>query len=75
VLSGVPVTSPLRTMIDIARFSDTFDSAERVIVRHLASAFHITIDRCRAEMDARTNLPNKRRALTRLSSALSSSDV
>lgn len=70
VLSGVPVTTPLRTVIDLARFSSRFEDAERAVVVRLASVYGFALDQCRAEMDARTNLPNKRRALTRLASAL-----
>ena len=70
VVGGIAVTTPLRTVIDLARFSERFGEAERDIVRQLAARSGITFERCRIEMDARTNLPNKRRALTRLASAL-----
>ena len=66
VIGGIPVTSPLRTIIDLARFSEHFGAEESAAVARLAGAFGITWERCRREMDARTNLPNKRRAILRL---------
>lgn len=66
VIAGVPVTTPLRTVVDLARFSTEFGAAEHGIVLSLATAFEISFDRCTREMDARTNLPNKRMARTRL---------
>jgi len=70
VVGGIGVTTPLRTMLDLARFTDDFGEAERSMVRRLAERSAITLERCRSEMDTRTNLPNKRRALARLESAL-----
>jgi hypothetical protein len=67
LIGGIGVTTPLRTIVDLARFSERFGDAERGIVERLASSYAITLDRCRTEMDSRTNLPNKRRALARLS--------
>ena len=70
LFDGVAVTTPLRTIIDLARFSATFGEAEREVVVDLAARFGITLERCRTEMDARTNLPNKKRAVARLTVAL-----
>lgn len=70
LVAGIAVTTPLRTIVDIARFSAQFGQAEHDMVRALSTAFGISLDRCRREMDARTNLPNKRSALQRLASAL-----
>lgn len=66
LLAGVGVTTPLRTIIDLARFSDVFGDEEQRIVAHLSLRYAISLQRCATEMDARTNLPNKRRALARL---------
>jgi len=69
-LGGIQVTTPLRTIIDLARFSNAFEASEQRIVAILAMRHGITLERCRREMDARTNLPNKKRALQRLKAAL-----
>ena len=66
MVGGIAVTTPLRTIVDLARFSPSFGEMEAGIVARLAAANSITLDRCRAEMDSRTNLPNKRRAVKRL---------
>ena len=69
IVGGIGVTTPLRTIVDLARFSRSFGEVEAAIVARLAAVYSITLDRCRAEMDARTNLPNKRRAVRRLETA------
>lgn len=71
IVGGIQVTTPLRTVIDLARFSEEFGDVERGIVAALAAMSSITLELCRSDMDARTNLPNKRRALKRLASTLS----
>lgn len=73
ILAGVPVTTPLRTIIDLARFSERYSEEERQMTLRLAAISGITLQRCKEEMDARTNLPNKRRGMVRLASTLSTS--
>lgn len=66
ILGGLQVTAPLRTAIDLARFSTTFGAAEVHIVRWLMAHHGFTVADCLAEMARRRNLPNKRQAGRRL---------
>jgi len=66
------VTSPLRTIVDLARFADAFDDEVRAAVNALLELGKLSADDCIATMDGRRNLPSKRRARTRLSSLRSS---
>jgi hypothetical protein len=68
--AGMRLTGPLRTMIDIARFSDVFEAEERSILRQLAAMYDINLDQCIAMLERRRNLPGKRTALKRISTAL-----
>jgi hypothetical protein len=61
------LTSPLRTVVDLARFSEEFDPE---IVRDLMLLGDLGLDDCRDMLDRRRNLPGKRRALDRIESAL-----
>jgi len=58
-IDGYLVTSPLRTALDLARFSERFDPD---IVRRL----DVDPLECSAEIERRKNLPGKLRALERL---------
>ena len=73
IVAGIPVTTPLRTIIDIARFSSDFGVQQQEAVLSLSTMLGVTLERCRSEMDARTNLPNKRLAIERLASVLTQS--
>lgn len=64
---GLRVTTPLRTVIDIARFSEEFAAGDQLTVSTLLREFGISVDRCVAEMNRRRNLPGKNRARSRLS--------
>jgi hypothetical protein len=66
LVDGLQVTSPLRTVLDLARFSDSFAAEEHEIVAALLHGGGLELDDCLAELRARRNLPNKRRALERL---------
>jgi len=68
--AGVPVTAPLRTLVDIARFSPEFAAAERTTVLNLAALAHATTDDCRRALDRRRNLPGKRLAWARIREVL-----
>jgi hypothetical protein len=70
VAGGVPVTAPLRTLVDLARFSPLFDSDARSTIANLAVIGRITIDDCRAALDRRRNLPAKRLAWARIREVL-----
>lgn len=69
-LGGRRVTSPLRTAVDLARTRAKFGNVDADIVRQLALIGAFTLDDCRAALDARRNLPDKRRAAERLSETL-----
>jgi hypothetical protein len=70
-LGGIRVTTPLRTILDLARFSDAFAAETQEQVARLMSTFGIELGVCIAELDARRNLPGKRRAIARLSAVAS----
>ena len=61
-LGGAKVTSPMRTVIDLARFAEPFDDALAGTVLALARIGGVTIGDCLAAVEARRNLPSKRRA-------------
>ena len=67
-LGGMLVTTPLRTAIDLARFSARFDDHERSAVLELARTGSFGLGECLDGMDRRRNLPNKRSAAARLRS-------
>jgi hypothetical protein len=60
------VTTPLRTAVDLLRFTPDFSTREQRIVRRLMILGEFSALDCELEMSARRNLPNKRRALLRL---------
>jgi hypothetical protein len=66
MVDGMQVTSPLRTVLDLARFSPGFGEVELAIVRTLMVDHGLGHDAVLAELRRRRNLPNKRRAVTRL---------
>ncbi|GAB3044683.1 hypothetical protein GCM10027052_28750 [Parafrigoribacterium mesophilum] len=67
---GVRVTTPLRTVADLARFSPAFGCEERLIVTALLAIDGFGIDECRLALNRRHNLPGKRRALRRIAASL-----
>jgi hypothetical protein len=67
---GIRVTTPLRTVADLARFSRIFRADEQLIVSTLLAIDGIGIDECRVALNLRHNLPGKRLALRRISDAL-----
>lgn len=67
VLAGRQVTTPLRTCVDLARFSPSFGEQERSIVRGLSSAHAFGMSELRRLLDRRRNLPHKALATERLS--------
>ena len=68
-LGGFLVTTPERTVIDLVRFSESFGPTERTIIRALARG-GASLEAAADNVRRRRNLPNKRRALARLASAL-----
>jgi hypothetical protein len=69
VFSGVSVTSPLRTAIDLARFVIEWSQSESRIASELMRVGGFGAADCAEVMNRRRNLPNKRMALARLSAA------
>ena len=64
------VTSPMRTALDIARFSAEFTPHDRSIICELSVRGAFSLDDCRSAINGRRNLPNKHVALRRLAEAL-----
>ncbi len=69
-IAGLPVTSPLRTVLDLARFSPVFDIPELAILTGLMRVGGFGVADCIDAVTARRNLPAKRLALTRLKDCL-----
>ncbi len=69
-IGGIPVTSPLRTAIDLARFSAEFSESDHNILRRLSVMATFDFADCVTAVNDRRNLPNKHRALLRLKAAL-----
>jgi hypothetical protein len=65
-LGGMHITSPLRTIIDLVRFSPLFGDDDARIVRALRERYGVTQEQCENALHERPHLPNKRRALERL---------
>jgi hypothetical protein len=70
-IGGMGVTTPLRTVLDLARFSERFDEVEREITRDLMACGRFSLDECLAAFARRRNLPGKRHAIARLSAMFS----
>ena len=62
----VSVTTPLRTAVDLARFSVRFGGDEAQATLELMMLGGFTADDCLAELNRRRNLPNKRQAIQRI---------
>ena len=70
LVGALRVTRPVRTAVDIARFSPGFAAEELRVIRSLASLAGFGLAECRAALDRRRNLPAKRLAWSRLIAAL-----
>ena len=66
IVAGLQVTTPLRTIIDLARFAIPFGEREARIVKAMIASSQIRLSDCKNALTERRNLPNKRRALERL---------
>ena len=69
-LAGGAVTSRLRTAVDLARFRDELSDEDARSIVELARGGGFGLAECRELIDRRRNLPEKRRALARLSALL-----
>jgi hypothetical protein len=70
VFGNRAVTAPLRTAVDLARFSAQFAARDEEIVRQLAQYGRFDLEACHSAIYGRRNLPGKRLALHRLERAL-----
>jgi hypothetical protein len=69
-IDGVRVTSPLRTVIDLARFSPASDDTLQRTIAALLVLGGNTAEDCRLMLDRRRNLPGKRQAYERILGAI-----
>lgn len=67
---GAPVTSPLRTAVDLARFRPVLHPVDADAIRRLADVGGFGRADAEALLDRRRNLPAKRRARERLRAVL-----
>jgi hypothetical protein len=72
---GLRVTTPLRTVIDLARFSPDFGEYEREVVRSLMAMGGFGTDDCDTAMNRRRNLPGKAKAQERIRGSVRSQQV
>ena len=70
LIAGMPVTTALRTALDITRHSLRFDDEAAQLVRRLLDLGEHSLCQCVRELDRRPNLPGKKRAIVRLQIAL-----
>ncbi|MHC5796191.1 type IV toxin-antitoxin system AbiEi family antitoxin [Lacisediminihabitans sp. FW035] len=68
-LAGLRLTTPLRTVVDLARNVSDFDDDELSVIGDLMRIGRFDAVECRANLDRRRNLPNKRLALERIDEA------
>lgn len=66
LFDGLQVTTPLRTALDLARFSVRFGQPEVQAIGWLMLHHGFDLGDCRDELDRRRNLPRKRLAHARL---------
>ena len=69
-VAGLQVTTPLRTVVDLARNSVDFDDDELRMIIRLMRIGRIGVDECRIVLNRRRNLPNKRVAIGRIEEAM-----
>ena len=68
-IAGLLVTTPLRTVVDLARASVNFELAELRTVGELMRIGQFGFEECRVVLERRRNLPHKRLALDRITEA------
>jgi len=72
LVGTVRVTTPLRTVVDLARFAEPYDDRALETLGRLADRYGVTLAQCRSALDRRRNLPAKKLAWSRLLVALTS---
>ncbi|WP_394771099.1 type IV toxin-antitoxin system AbiEi family antitoxin [Lacisediminihabitans sp.] len=68
-VAGLPVTTPLRTAVDLVRCSGDFDDRHLPLVAELMRIGGFGVEHCAELLNRRRNLPDKRVALARLIAA------
>jgi hypothetical protein len=68
---GGAVTSRVRTAVDLARFRETLSPGDALAIVELAQQGGFGLAECHELLNRRPNLPEKRRALSRLAELLS----
>jgi hypothetical protein len=66
-IGGMPVTSPIRTVLDVARWSEQFGLVEVHAIRALMRIGGFVASDCVDQFESRKSLPGKKRAIDRLS--------
>ncbi len=69
-IAGLAVTTPVRTVVDLARNSLSFDDEELEVIGTLMRIDRFGLEECRAVLDRRRNLPHKTLAVERISEAV-----
>lgn len=69
-IAGLLVTTPLRTVVDLARASVGFGDVELRAVSALMRIGGFGLEECRAVLDRRRNLPHKTLALERIAESV-----
>lgn len=70
VIASLRVTTPTRTIADLARSPRPFGPDDAAVIRRLAVIGRVTLDDCRHALDRRRNLPNKIVAWQRIVEAM-----
>ena len=69
-MAGLPVTTPVRTVVDLARNCLSFGDDELRMSGALMRIGGFGLEECRAVLDRRRNLPHKTLALERIAEAM-----
>ncbi|MDM4763243.1 type IV toxin-antitoxin system AbiEi family antitoxin [Galbitalea sp. SE-J8] len=67
-VAGLGVTTPVRTVVDLARTAAGFEAADRATCRRLLALGDADAEACRELIERRRNLPNKRQTWDRIRS-------
>jgi hypothetical protein len=75
IIAGLRITTPLRTLTDIARSTAEFTAEHLEAVRGLLEIGELGREQCVQALNRTGHLPHKKRALERISEALSQPSV
>lgn len=68
-VAGLLVTTILRTILDLSRFSEDWSAQDDRTIASLLHRGRLSVSDCIAELESRRNLPGKRRAVDRIEAA------